>query len=67
VKRLVNEKFATAHTDAIEDIQNLRKELDEIDGAGEFEMAEMAGAGMIRLATAAAGLSIVQNAHSGVK
>ena len=67
MERLINEQFAAAHTDAIEHVQNLREELDEIDGAGKFEMAEMAGAGMIRLATAAARLSVVQDAHSGVK
>jgi hypothetical protein len=67
VKRLVDEQFATAHTDAIQHVQNLREELDEIHRAGEFEMAEMARAGMIRLATTTTGLSVVQNAHSRVK
>ena len=64
---LVDEQFTTANADTTQDIENRRVELVEIDGAGEFEMAEMAGAGMIRLATAAARLSIVQDAHSGVK
>jgi hypothetical protein len=43
------------------------QELDVIDGAGEAEVAEMAGTLVIRLPTASALLAIVKNTHAGIE
>ena len=64
---LVNEQFTTANADTTQDIENRRVELVEIDRAGETVVAEVAGASVVGLATGAARLSIIQNAHAGVK
>ena len=64
---LVDEQFTTADTDTTQDIENRGVELVEIDGAGETVVAEVAGASMVGLAAVAACLSIIENAHAGVK
>jgi len=64
---LVDEQFTTANADTTQDIENRGVELVEIDGTGETVMAEVAGASMVGLAAGAACLSIIQNAHAGVK
>jgi len=64
---LIDEQFTAANADATQDIENCRMELVEIDGAGKTVVAEVAGASVVGLAAGAACLSIVQNAHAGVK
>ena len=64
---LVDEQFTTANADTTQDIKNRGVELVEIDGAGETVVAKVAGASVVGLAAGAACLSIIQNAHAGVK
>jgi len=64
---LVDEQFTTADTDTTQDIENRGVELVEIDGAGKTVVTEVTGASVVGLAAGAACLSIVQNAHAGVK
>jgi hypothetical protein len=67
VELLVNEKLGTTNADAIQNIHDVREELDEIYGAGQAEMTEMAGTPVIRLPTAPAGLTIIEDAHARIK
>ncbi len=64
---LVNQKLGTTNADAVQNIHDVREELDEVDGASKAEMTEMAGTPVIRLSTAAASLAIIEDAHAGVK
>ena len=64
---LVDEQFTTANADTTQYIENRGVELVEIDGAGKTVVTEVAGASVVGLAAGAACLSIVQNAHAGVK
>jgi hypothetical protein len=64
---LVNQKFRATNAYAVKNIHDIRKELDEVYGAGQTEVAEMTRATVIRLATAAARLAIVEHTHTGVK
>jgi len=56
---LVNEKFGTTYTDAIQNIQDGRKELNEIHRARKLEMAKVARARMIRLTATATRFSVI--------
>lgn len=67
VQILVDEQLRAAHTDTLQNIQDLGEELDEIDRAGELEVAKVTRARVIRLTTAAASLSVVQNTHTRIK
>lgn len=58
-KLLVNEKLRATDTDTRQNVLDEGEELDVIHGAGEAEMAEMAGTFVICLATAAALPAIV--------
>jgi hypothetical protein len=64
---LVNQKLRTANTHAVEHIQNVGKELNEVDGASKAKMPKMSRAAVIRLPTTAARLAIVQNTHARIK
>jgi hypothetical protein len=64
---LVYEELGAPNTDTGQDVLYEGQELDVIDGAGEAEVAEMAGTLVIRLPTASALLAIVKNTHAGVK
>ena len=64
---LVDEQFTTANADTTQDIENCGVELVEIDRAGKTVVTEVTGASVVGLAAGAARLSIVQNAHAGVK
>ena len=59
VEFLVDQKLRTANTDAVQDIHDHRKELDEIDWAGQTVMAKVTGTIVIRLFTAAACFPII--------
>jgi hypothetical protein len=67
MKLRVNEELTATNTDTTQNIQNEREELNIIDRARKTEMAEVTGALMVCLTTAAASLSIVQNTHSRIK
>jgi hypothetical protein len=67
VQCLVDQQLAAAHTRALQNINDFGEELDGIHRARELEMAEMARAGVIRLAATPARLSIVQNTHTRIK
>ena len=56
---LIDEQLAAADTYAVEDIDNVGEELDEVDGTGQTKVAEVAGAVVVRLTTAATGFSVV--------
>ena len=56
---LINQESRATDTNAIQNIENRGEELDEIYRAGQFEMAKMTRAGMIRLPTTAARLSVI--------
>jgi hypothetical protein len=64
---LIDKKLGAAYTDAVQNIHDVREELDEIYGASQAEMTEMAGAPVIRLSTAATRLAIIEDAHARVK
>jgi len=64
---LVNQKLGAAHAHTVQNIHDVREELDEIHGAGKPEMPKMAGAAVVCLATAAASLAIIKNAHTRIK
>jgi hypothetical protein len=64
---LVNQKLRAADTDAVQNIHDVREELDEVDGAGQLEMAKMPRAAVIRLAAATACFAIVEDTHAGIK
>jgi hypothetical protein len=59
VESLIDESATATNTDALHYLENLGEELNEIDRAGEIEMAEMTGAGVVGLSTTATRLSIV--------
>jgi hypothetical protein len=67
VHALVNQKLAAANTDTFENILNVVKELNKVYWSSQLEMTKMPRAGMIRLPTAAARFSVIQNTHAGVK
>ena len=64
---LVHEELRAPNTDTGQDVLHEGQELDVIDGAGEAEVAEMAGTLVIRLPTASALLTIVKNTHAGIE
>jgi hypothetical protein len=67
VELLINQQLGAADADAVEHIENVGKELNEIDRACKLVMAEMTRATMICLCTAAARLTIVQHTHTRIK
>jgi hypothetical protein len=67
VETAVDEELTAANTDAIQNIQNVGEELDEIHGARELVVAEVARAIMVRLAATAACFPIVENPHARVE
>jgi preprotein translocase subunit SecE len=64
---LVNQELRTADTHAVQNIQNVGEELNEIDWPRKAKMAKMTRTAVICLATATAGLSIVKDTHAGIK
>ncbi len=64
---LVDQELRAANTNAVQYIHDHVKELDVVDGAGQAIVAKVAGTVVIRLVTAAARLSVVENTHTGVK
>jgi hypothetical protein len=67
MKVLVHQNLGAAHTHTVQDVEDIRKELNEVYRAGEFEVAKVSGASVICLAAAATRLPIVENTHSRVK
>ena len=63
---LADEELRALDTDTAEDLEDHLVELDLVDRAGEFVVAEVAGAGMIVLAAGVAELAVLQYAHSGI-
>jgi hypothetical protein len=59
MKTLVDKCATATNTDALHYFENLGEELNEIDRAGEIEMAKVTGAGVVGLSTTATRLSIV--------
>jgi hypothetical protein len=67
MKLLINQEFRATNAYAVENIHDVRKELDEVYGAGQAKVTEMTRATVIRLTTAAACLAVVEHTHTGVK
>ena len=64
---LVDQQLGAPHADAVQHVQNILEELDEVDGARQLVVPKMTRAAVIRLATAAACLAVVENAHARIK
>ena len=63
----VNEKFRATDTDALEHVNDVRHELNIINGTSQTVMTEVTGATVIRLATRTTYFTIVQHTHTRVK
>jgi hypothetical protein len=67
VKIFVDKKFGAADTNAVENIQNVGKELNVVYRTRKFVVTKVTGTVMIRLSARPTRLSVFEHTHSGIK